>query len=95
MAFDDYSIEYRFANASSLCQNIRPWNDQKRNEILINILGKNISFSEEDYTIDPNNLNEEKIREIVSDSIDYYLGRYLNSSTIINHKNENVELTYM
>ena len=61
---------------------------KRGNKYFDKFLGKNISSTEERYKLDSNNLNEERIREIVSDSIDYYLGRYLNSSTIINHKNE-------
>ena len=88
IVFDDNSIEYRFANASSLCKILNLEMIKRGIEyFLIIFLGKNISSSEERYKIDSNNLSEEKIREIVSDSIDYYLGKYIKSSIIFNHEN--------
>ena len=43
------------------------------------ILGPSNSSSEERSNIGSAILDEDKIREIVSDSIDYYLGRYRNN----------------
>ena len=42
---------------------------------LVDILDLNTKSSDAEYNVKSNSFDEEKIREIVSDSIDYYLGK--------------------